>query len=147
MEMSIKSSDAVFVKKKDKATIISVDDNRRWEGTVARVNAAIDLNSQTVSVFIESTGEGLREGMFPRARIESGVLENTYEIPRNLLIENKFVFTVASDSTVVRTAIHPVRFLEKSVIVKDLPDGTKLLGKHIPGVFSGMKVVPVEIGN
>jgi multidrug efflux pump subunit AcrA (membrane-fusion protein) len=145
MEMSIKASDVSFVKLNDKAIIISADDNRQWKGVVSRINAAIDLNTQTVSVFIETKGEGLREGMFPTARIESGVQKNTYELPRNLLIENKYIYTIADDSTLVSTQIHPVRFLEKSVIVKDLPDHTKILGKNIPGAFPGMKTIPVPM--
>lgn len=80
--------------------------------------------------------------MFPNARIESGIHENAYEIPRNLLIENEFIYTVSDDSTLAKTKINPIRFLEKSVIVKGLPDKTKMLEKNIPGVFPGMKVVP-----
>ena len=145
MEMSVKSSDASLIKVKDFATIISADNKQQWTGIVSRVNAAIDLNTQTVSVFIETKGDGLREGMFPTAHIESGIHKNVYEIARNLLTENEFIFTIATDSTIVRTRIHPVRFLEKSVIVKDLPDQTKILEKNIPGIFSGMKVVPVSM--
>jgi multidrug efflux pump subunit AcrA (membrane-fusion protein) len=144
MEMSVKATDISFIKLKDKVRIIS-DNKQEWDGVVSRINAAIDLNTQTVSVFIETKGEGLREGMFPKARIESGKQKNTYEIPRNLLTENKFIFIIADDSTLVRTQIYPLRFLEKSVIVKNLPDETKILGKHIPGAFAGMKVVPMQM--
>ncbi|MCF6341331.1 MAG: efflux RND transporter periplasmic adaptor subunit [Bacteroidales bacterium] len=143
LELSVKASDAAFVKVGDKATITTSDNGQQWPGFVSRVNAAIDLNTQTVLVFIETRGEGLKEGMFPKAHIKCGTHENAYEIPRNLLSENKFIYTIAADSTVVRTPIHPIRFLEKSVIVKDLPDQTKMLGKNIPGIFSGMKVIPV----
>ncbi len=145
LELSIKASDVNFVHVGDKAEIIDSDNERSWPGVVSRVNAAIDLNTQTVSVFIETKGEGLREGMFPTARIESGVQQNAYEIPRNLLDGDGFVFTIAEDSTIVRTKIHPIRFLEKSVIVKDLPDNTKILSKNIPGIFAGMKVNPVPM--
>ncbi len=142
LELSVKASDASFIKVKDKAIIISADGNQQWTGIVSRINAAIDINTQTVSIFIETKGDGLREGMFPKARIESGVHENVYEIPRNLLTENEYIFSIANDSTLVRTQIYPVRFLEKSVIVKGLPNLTKILGRNIPGAFSGMKVIP-----
>ena len=145
LELSVKASDAAFVKVKDKATITASDNGQQWMGVVSRVNAAIDLNTQTVSVFIETKGEGMREGMFPTARIESGTHKNAYEIPRNLLTENEFIYTIADDSTIVRIRIQPIRFLERSVIVKDLPDQTKILGRNIPGIFSGMKVIPVPM--
>ncbi|MCF6169504.1 MAG: efflux RND transporter periplasmic adaptor subunit [Bacteroidales bacterium] len=145
LELSVKASDAAYVKVNDKATITSSDKGQQWTGFVSRVNAAIDLNTQTVSVFIETKGEGMKEGMFPNARITCGTHQNAYEIPRNLLTENEFIYTISNDSTIVRTRIRPIRFLEKSVIVKGIPDQTKVLGKNIPGIFSGMKVVPVPM--
>jgi len=145
LELSVKASDAAFVHINDKATIIAADNSGQWTGFVSRVNAAIDLNSQTVSVFIETKGDGLREGMFPNARIACGTHQHAFEIPRNLLVENKYVFTIDDDSVLRKTQIHPIRFLEKSVIVQDLPDQTRILGKNIPGVFPGMKVIPLAI--
>lgn len=142
LELAVKANDAAFVKINDKATVFSDGNEQQWTGFVSRINAAIDINTQTVDIFIETKGDGLREGMFPNARIESGIHENAYEIPRNLLIENEFIYTVSDDSTLAKTKINPIRFLEKSVIVKGLPDKTKMLEKNIPGVFPGMKVVP-----
>lgn len=144
LELAVKANDAAFVKINDKATIFSDGNEQQWAGFVSRINAAIDLNTQTVAIFIETKGNGLREGMFPNARIESGIHENAYEIPRNLLIENEFIYTINSDSTILKTTINPIRYLEKSVIVKGLPDNTKMLEKNIPGVFPGMKVVPAN---
>ncbi len=142
LELSVKALDANLISRGDKAQIISSEDGTIWQGRVARINAAIDINTQTVSVFIESSGKGLREGMFVKAVIASGTISNVFEIPRNILVENQWVYTINDDSTLSRKEINVVRFLNKSVIVKGFEDGTKIVSRNIPGIFPGMKVTP-----
>ncbi len=142
LELSVKAVDANLISVGDKADIISSDDGTVWNGKVSRMNPAIDLNTQTVSVFVESSDKGLREGMFVKARIASGSMDNVFEIPRNILVENSWVYVIKPDSTLEKHVISPVRFLDKSVIVKGFSDGTKIVSRNIPGIFPGMKIIP-----
>ncbi|MFK5857516.1 MAG: HlyD family efflux transporter periplasmic adaptor subunit, partial [Bacteroidota bacterium] len=144
LELSVSASEAALVKIGDKAEIFSNEDNDIWEGEVSRINSAINLNTQTVSIFIETHAQGIKEGMFPNARIYSGEIYDVYEIPRNLVFENRWIYYVSDDSTLQRVDIKSVRFLEKTVIVKDLPEGLRILKKNIPGSFIGLKVKPVS---
>jgi len=147
LELSVPASEAALVKIGDKAEIYSHEDNDIWEGVVSRINSAINLNTQTVSVFIETSSEGIKEGMFPNARIYSGTINDVFSLPRNLVFENSWIYYVDNDSTLQKVDIHPVRFLEKTVIVKDLPNGLNILKKNIPGSFIGLKVKPVLASN
>jgi multidrug efflux pump subunit AcrA (membrane-fusion protein) len=147
LELSIKATDAGLINRGDRATIISSENGQEWEGKVVRINPAIDINTQTIQVFIESSGRGLREGMFVKAVIAGGTINDVFEISRNILVENRWVFIINSDSTLAKTEINPVRFLNKSVIVKDLPNGTRIVSRNIPGIFPGMKVIPQPSDN
>ncbi len=140
--LSVSAADANLIAVGDKAEIISPEDGTIWHGKVTRINAAIDINTQTVTVFVESSEKGLREGMFVKARITSGSVDNVFEIPRNILIENKSIYTIQPDSSLKLVTIHPVRFLDKTVIIKDAADGTKIVSRTIPGVFPGIKILP-----
>jgi len=140
LELAISASEASMVKIGDKVELSSQGNETTWSGFVSRINSAINLNTQTVSVFIETKGDGVKEGMFPTAQIFSGIIENVYEIPRNLIIENSWIYYVDNDSTLQKVNINPVRYLEKTVIVRDLPDGINILSKNIPGSFIGLKV-------
>ncbi len=144
VEISLKALDANLIHVGDKATIVSSEDGTVMKGVVARINSAIDVSTQTVSVFIESSDRRLREGMFVKAKIKSGMIDHAFEIPRDILSENKYVYVINPDSTLDRKAITPVRFLKKSVIVSGFPDGMKIVSRTIPGIFPGMKVKPVE---
>lgn len=113
-------------------------------GEVVRINPAIDLNTQTVAVFIESTDQNLREGMFPTASIACGGIDRAFEVPRNLLVENQWVYFIDRDSALQKIEINPLRYQEKSVITDRLKDGMHILAKNIPGSFIGMKVLPQQ---
>jgi RND family efflux transporter MFP subunit len=142
LEISIKANDVNLISIGDKADIISPEDGTICNGKVSRINAAIDLNTQTVSVFVESRDSRLREGMFAKARISGGSMDNVYEIPRNILVENRYVYVITPDSSLERREIDAVRFLDKSVIIKGFADGTRIVSRNIPGIFPGMKIVP-----
>ena len=143
VEISLKASDANIISIGDQATIISTEDGTVMPGRVARINSAIDVSTQTVSVFIESTDKRLREGMFVKAQIESGIINDAFAIPRDILTENQYVYVIKADSSLERKKIQAVRFLKKNVIIKGFPDGTKIVSRTIPGIFPGMKVKPV----
>lgn len=144
LELSITASEAALINIGDKAKILSADNINNWEGVVTRINSAINLNTQTVSVFIETSSKGIKEGMFPNANIFSGKIENVYAIPRNLVFDNSWIYYVDNDSALQRIDINPVRFLEKTIVVTDLPNGMNILEKNIPGSFIGLKVKPVS---
>jgi len=144
LELSITASEASLINIGDKAMISSHDNVNSWEGIVSRINSAINLNTQTVSVFIETSSKGIKEGMFPNARIFSGSILNVYAIPRNLIFDNSWIYYVDNDSTLQKAEISPIRFLEKTVVVRDLPNGMRILDKNIPGSFIGLKVKPVS---
>jgi multidrug efflux pump subunit AcrA (membrane-fusion protein) len=144
IEVSIPAEDAQYIKVDNQAALVLNGQAGLWQGKVARINPAINLNTQTVSVFIESNSAGLREGMFPTANISCGDIEGVVEIPRNLLINNEWIYYIDRDSTLQRKEVKPIRFQDKTVITNRLENGTKVLAKNIPGSFIGMKVIPVK---
>lgn len=144
IEVAIPAADIAYLKTGNTAHLHLKGQNSTWEGIVSRINPAIDLNTQTVSVFIESTDEGLREGMFITADIQCGDLNDVVEIPRNLLVNNEWVYFIQKDSTLQRLDINPIRFQENTVIADKLQNGTKILAKNISGSFIGMKIIPVS---
>ena len=144
LEVSVKASDIGYVNIGDKVKMYSSDNSHVWEGKVVRINGAIDLNTQTVSVFVEANGEGLKAGMYLDVQLESLPVNHSVLLPRNILHNNTFVYLV-KDSTLVEFEIHPVKFNEKSVMIDNIEDGELLVSRNISGAFPGMKVNPKEL--
>ncbi|MEN8138943.1 MAG: efflux RND transporter periplasmic adaptor subunit [Bacteroidota bacterium] len=144
LEVSVKAGEANHVKIGNKVVIKSHDGIQTWEGVVKRINEAIDLNTQTVSIFIESRGKGLKAGMYLDVEMETSPVENASLISRDILHNNTFVYIV-EDSILVEFEINPVKFNEKSVLVDNLKDGAKLVQRNVLGAYPGMKVIPSEV--
>ncbi len=109
------------------------------EGTISRINAAIDSDTQTVAVTVAVTAEGIREGLFVTANIQANSIDNAYEIARTLLVQDNQVFTIQGDSLVLQQ-VERINYTDESVIIKGLSPGTQLLTKPVVGAYQGMKV-------
>lgn len=126
-----------------KVLLRTADKSNEWTGKAVRINGKIDQASQTVQVFVEVRGKGLREGMYLESFVEAKEIENAYEVSQKLLINNKAVY-VYKDSTLQLQEVTPQFFKEKTVLVSGIPDGTMLISKPVPGAFVGMPVKPYQ---
>ncbi len=139
MELAIKSRFIDLIKIGNPVKLNNIEQTKSWQGKVIRINGKIDQASQTVGVFIEVNANDLREGMYLEAELVAKSETNAFEIDRKLLFENNKIFAV-TDSSLYLVQINPVFFNDKTVIVKGLKDGTKIISKPLPGAFEGMKV-------
>jgi hypothetical protein len=119
--------------------LTNLDQTRKWNGKVIRVNGKIDLTSQTVKVFVLLKGKDLREGMFLEASVLASHQKEAVEISRKLIVNNNQIFVV-QDSVLQLQKIIPIYFNENTVVVRGLKDETTILSKPVPGAYSGMTV-------
>lgn len=144
LEVSVKASEAKYINTGDEVEIFSPDHKQSWIGNIVRVNGAIDLNSQTVSVFIETEGKELKDGMYLNVKLKSKPIENAMLISRSILHNNSYVYLV-QDSTLVEFEINPVKYNQKTVVVDNITEGALLVSRNVSGSFPGMRVIPQEV--
>lgn len=123
----------------EKVKLNATDDDTSYVGKVTRVNGRIDQATQTVKVFVEVRGASLKEGMYLEAELEAKEETNAIKISRKLLIDGSEIFIVR-DSILDIIKVDPVYFSPKEVVIKGVPDGTKILSKSLPGAYAGMLV-------
>ena len=143
LEVNINESYSDLMKIGSSVNLRNIAKTKSWQGTVSRVNATVDPNSQSIQVFIQVSGQGLREGMYLEASVTAKEEENTYELDRKLLVDNSKIFAV-KDSTLQLMDVDPVYFKESTVVVRGLADGTDILKNAVPGAYQGMKVKIIE---
>jgi len=84
--------------------------------------------------------------MYLEAKLTAKKEENTFEVSRKLIIENKKLFVFESGKLHLKE-IEPVHFTEKTAIIRGLPDGTEILERTLPGAYDGMTVNRFEESN
>ena len=82
--------------------IVELTDNHMsgsWTATVVRLNPSVDVRSQTVEIYLEVGGNGIREGMYLEGLLETGDPIEIAEIPKSALLRNGFVYAVMDGVT------------------------------------------------
>lgn len=139
MEVAINAAYIDLLQKGNVVKLFNLDNSKSWEGKIIRVNGKVDQASQTVKTFIGVSGNALKEGMYLEANLVAKQEQNAYEIARKLLVNNESVY-VLKDSVLALVKVHPVYFKDKTVVIKGLKNGTKVLSKNVPGAYAGMAV-------
>jgi membrane fusion protein (multidrug efflux system) len=81
--------------------------------------------------------------MYLEAQLEARDEVDAIKILRKLLIDESQIFVV-KDTVLDLINVTPVYFSSKEVVLKGVPNGTKILSKSIPGAYAGMLVKVIE---
>ncbi len=105
-----------------------------FEGTIVRINKALDLSTRTlqVEINIPNPGHLLRAGMF--ARIEVALMEkpNALAVPREAILEEggkQFVFVIEGNQAFRKPVVTGVEQGQLIEVVEGLKDGDKIVVK------------------
>ena len=140
LEAPVSSSLVRFLKIGQEVELSStLGDDQIWKGKIARINNAVNSETQMVSVFIQVSGKHLTEGLFLKATINANTIENAFEIPRSVLFDKNQVY-VAEKGLLAQKEVQVLHFKEKTVVVRGLKDGEKVLVKTVPNAYPGMKI-------
>jgi len=117
----------------------NLDGTYESSGFISRINAKLDINTQTLLCFVETRDSKLRSGMFLRAIIPGKEYKNAYLISRKLLVNNESIYVV-KNNILDLVKVKTLYFNEDSVIISGLNKGDLLVSKPIAGAYPGMKV-------
>ncbi len=132
-----------FLKIGKEVALSNIEHTQKYTGTVSRINEQIDRATQTIEIFVEVTAKDLKEGEYLEAMIDAKPAENMMEIPRTLLVNNQFIYTV-TDSVLHVTPVHIFYASLDKVVIDGLADGTQYVTKPISGGYEGMKIKVVK---
>lgn len=139
LEVSVSKTYSDLLKVGESVDLTTLDDPKIYKGKVSRINGRVDQATQTIKAFIEVTDAGLKEGMYLEANLDAKNEDNAISIDRNLLLEGNRIFVVR-DSVLDVIDVNPVYFSDKSVVIKDVPNGTTIMSKPLIGAYTGMAV-------
>jgi multidrug efflux pump subunit AcrA (membrane-fusion protein) len=139
LETAINASYGDLLRVGQSVELHNLDHTKSWHGKVIRINSKVDQANQTIQVFVQVSGKGLREGMYLKVELEARREKDAYEISRKLLVGDDKLFVV-EDSVLIIKNINPVYFKENTVVVTGLENGTPILSQPVPGAHVGMVV-------
>ena len=144
MEVKINPSELDLISIGKTVQLFSGDKSKSWKAKVTRINRILDPQSQSAIVIVEVRGKDLREGMFLQANISTVELQDVVSIPRSLLVDEKFVYTI-KDSMLRKKEVALKHIGDKNAYVEGLAQGDVILQKTVSGAYDGMKVNPLKL--
>jgi len=137
LEASVNSEFIPFLEIGKSVNLFNTDRSQSWKGKIIRINSMLDPKTQSMKVYIQVSDKSLKEGMFLDAELEAKTIDNVMEVSRKNIFDENHIFIV-KDTFLVAKEIQPIYFKEKTVIVRGLEDGMKILEKPVPGAYDGM---------
>lgn len=139
MEVAVSKSYADVLKVGEEVSLTNLEKTKRYQGIVSRVNGSIDATTQTITAFVEVKHNDLKEGMYLEANLNAEKIKDAIEIDRNLLLDSQEIYVI-NDSLLDVISVKPAHFSNEKVVLKQVPDGTIILRKPVPGAYAGMRV-------
>lgn len=145
MEIAISKSYAHLLQIGKKVLLKTLDQSDSYHGIVKRINGSINVDTQTVAVFIEvnNTNNNLKEGLYLNTHISVKNIENAIEVDRNLLLDSNEIFIIKNNQLALIPA-KPIHYSNSKVILQNIPNGTVILKTPISGSYVGMLVKPLK---
>lgn len=125
------------------ATLTSTEIPGSWEGQVIRVGGDIDEQTQSVKLFIRTSGQALKEGMFLTADLQQAPFEDAVSLPRKMVDDQNRIFIV-KDHQLHRQAVNVLSQQGDIAVISGLQPGTAVLSTVVKSAYEGM---PVRIAN
>ncbi|GAA4814113.1 efflux RND transporter periplasmic adaptor subunit [Litoribaculum gwangyangense] len=146
VELAISKSYSDLLKIGESVNLSTIGGKESYIGEVVRINSKIDQTTQTIKVYVEVKSDNLKEGMYLEAQLQASEEPNAIKISRKLLVNDSEIF-ILKDSLLDVLKIDPVYFFPNDVVIKGVPDGTKILSRPLAGAFIGMLVKPANLSN
>lgn len=136
LEAPVSFEDSRYLQTGATVRLTSADLRESFSGTLSRINPSIDQKTQTIMVFITTTDQRLRDGMFLTAHIPGQTVRNAAEIPRNLISDDRHVY-VFDDSLLTKQEVDIISRSGEMVIVTGLADGMQILNQEFDNALNG----------
>ena len=143
MEVPLERFDADWVKVGDKVKVFSEKSNIEKTGIVIRKNQFIDENTQSQGVFIRinnTQSPRFLVGEYLKAYFPGHPVENSMEIPRNIVFNTNEVFVI-KDGRLQKKKINIIKINnENTLVFNGLPKGDTLVMQPLINVQEGSLV-------
>ncbi|MGI9543400.1 MAG: efflux RND transporter periplasmic adaptor subunit [Cyclobacteriaceae bacterium] len=143
LEASLSISALKNIKQGDVVTLRSADVPGSWTGKVIRISDAVDPSTQSFQAFISLKTSELKEGMYLSGSIATKSFENSFKLPRNVLVGQDQVYVIR-DSAVALQPVKVMQWQEDSVIVGGLENQQLVVNESLESTLLGQPVKPYQ---
>jgi multidrug efflux pump subunit AcrA (membrane-fusion protein) len=142
LESEVSLSELNHLQTGQKITLKADHASQDWIGTIERINATINPETQLAQVFVSVNGQELKEGIYLYGAIKGEAYDSTFVLDRKL-IQERGVYTIVQD-TIQFKKVEVLFENESEAIVKGLANEDVLVANNVSGLYVGKPVNVVK---
>lgn len=146
LKVAVKLQDIPWVEKGQRAQLRDEQSGKTWEGSVDRISAIVNEQTQSIDVFIKvrNQGQGLYDGMYLHASIPGKTVEHAMEVPRAVMGEGNEVYTIEQDSVLKVHEVTVHKLNANTAVISGLKPGADLVMEPMINAANNMRVYRLE---
>lgn len=142
-EATVHINDSEFINIGDEVVLTGNNGKNSWTGRVKRVSQHVDTQSQSIKIYIGVSGNQLKEGMYLNGTVSGKDINNSFRIPRKLLVGKNELYSIQNNQLHLET-VQIEKLSANHAIVSGLPEGSLILGESGIGFYEGLEVNPKQ---
>jgi multidrug efflux pump subunit AcrA (membrane-fusion protein) len=146
LEVPLKIEDAKWVNNGNKVKVINDVGTESWNGFVSRKSGDVDIQTQSISVFIELINNqktALYKGQYLQAVFNAIEVADVMEIPRNSLFNSNEVFIVDNE-LLLKEYVNVVKVNENTAFINGIEENTMVVVEPLVNASENTKVKVLE---
>jgi len=139
LELSVDVNDLDMLKTGDKVNIFSEKGDSIAVGKITRIAGNIDVNTQTIKVFVQLSSSKVKDGMYLRGVVGGSEINDVVQVDRSAIVNNRFVYFI-DDGKLNKQDVEIVRLNEKYAFIRGIEANTEIINEPLANVQIGMKI-------
>jgi multidrug efflux pump subunit AcrA (membrane-fusion protein) len=142
LKVPVDTKDIHWLKTGTEVGVATEDDSQKWVGTIARVGDIVNPATQSLDVYIKiQNGKNpIYAGMYLRATMQGGTIQNAIEVPRRAVFNDNEIYTVKNDSVLHLQTIQIKKSNKETLIISGINEGEKVVTEPLINAYDEMIV-------
>lgn len=142
LKVPVDMKDVHWLKTGTEVSVATEDESQQWAGKIARIGDIINPTTQSLDVYvkIQNGKNPIYAGMYLRATMQGGTIENAIEIPRRAIFNDNEIYTVKNDSVLHLQTVQIKKSNKETLIISGVNEGEKVVTEPLINAYDDMIV-------
>lgn len=142
LKVPVDTRDIRWLKIGTPVEVMTEDAAMSWKGRIVRIGDIVNPNTQSLDVFIsiENSKNPVYAGMYLRAQIEGGQIDDAVELPRRAVFNDNEVYTIKKDSLLHIHTVQVKKVNRETIVVGGLKEGEIVVTEPLISAYEDMVV-------
>ena len=136
----INQKDFGLIKQGQTVDLLAEDLGKKYKGRISRISNTIDQTTQSIPVYVNVSGIGLRDGMYLKGELKGSQIGNVSSLPREAIVNQNLIY-ILKDSIITQKDIEVVLRTDDQVHVRGVESNDEVIVRGINSLSPGQKAV------